>query len=183
LTDAEKKDVAALRGLEADVSAILAVIDQPVVLVILFSPGLDELRAVVGRDLSPDVNVVGVVPMWFPTRSTLRGASRLGLGLTLVVLVMLGCGSASPGVYWTVEQAESIKRVRGTALETTTCKGVGKAHASRYRRFSCVGVIVPPSAPNRPVRVRYVLNTRGKYEGDQSSYLATRVYFDAFGVP
>jgi hypothetical protein len=121
--------------------------------------------------------------MWFPARSILRGASRLGLGLTLVVLVMLGCGSSSPGVYWTVEQAESIKRVRGTPLKTTTCNGVGKGHASRYRRFSCVGVIVPPSAPNRPVRVRYVLNTRGKYEGDKSSYLATRVYFDAFGVP
>jgi hypothetical protein len=103
--------------------------------------------------------------------------------LAVTLLGNLGCGASRPAAFWTVSQVESIKRVRGTALETTTCTGLGEQRASAYRRFSCVGVVVPQSFPDLPVRVRYVLNTGGKYKGDRSAYLATNVHFDSFGVP
>jgi hypothetical protein len=103
--------------------------------------------------------------------------------LPVALFVSLGCGSSRPATFWTAGEAESIKRVRGTALETTMCTGVGRQKASGYRRFSCVGVVIPESAPYLPVRVRYVLNTRGAYKGARSPYLATSVHFDSFGVP
>lgn len=100
-----------------------------------------------------------------------------------LVLANLACGTSQSTTYWTVSEAESIRLVRGTALESTTCSGVGKQRGSAYRKFSCVGVVVPESFPDLPVRVRYVLNTRGKYQGQRSAYLATNVHFDSFGVP
>jgi hypothetical protein len=109
--------------------------------------------------------------------------------LAVTFLVALGCGTSrpaepNPARFWTVTQAESIKLVRGTPLKTTGCKGLGEHRASAYPRFSCVGVHWPKGlAYPLPVRVRYVLNPRGRYRGNQSPYLATRVYFDSFGVP
>ena len=72
---------------------------------------------------------------------------------------------------------------RGTPLERATCTGIGMRRGSTYRRFSCVGVVVPKGIPDWPVRVRYVLNPRGEHKGHRSAYLATSVHFDAFGVP
>ncbi len=105
------------------------------------------------------------------------------VSLVIMLLANLGCGASRPDTFWTVGQAESIKLVRGTALETTTCTGLGEQRADAYRRFSCVGVVLPQSDPVLAVRVRYVLNPRGKYRGRRSAYLATRVHFDSFGVP
>jgi hypothetical protein len=105
------------------------------------------------------------------------------VSLVVTVLASLGCGTSRPARFWTVRQAESIRLVRGTPLKRTTCTGLGIERASAYRRFSCVGVVVPKTVPDVPVRVRYVLNPRGKYEGPRSAYLATSVYFDSFGVP
>lgn len=86
--------------------------------------------------------------------------------------------------FWTVSQAESIRLIRGTPLKITKCAGLGEQRASAYERFSCVGVHWPKGlAYPLPVRVRYVLNPRGEYRGRESSYLATSVYFDSFGVP
>jgi hypothetical protein len=119
---------------------------------------------------------------WFQTR-----ASRVPL--CCLVGAIVACGASRPAEsdhtrFWTVSQAESIKLVRGTPLKTTACKGLGQRHASVYRRFSCVGVHWPKDlAYPLPVRVRYVLNPRGKYRGKLSPYLATSVYFDSFGVP
>jgi hypothetical protein len=115
-----------------------------------------------------------------------RGMGTHVAGIVLLVVTLLanlGCGTSPPPTFWTGSQAESIKLVRGTALETTTCTGLGPQRASTYRRFSCVGVVLPQSVPYLAVRVRYILNTRGKYEGRRSAYLATSVYFDSFGVP
>jgi hypothetical protein len=103
--------------------------------------------------------------------------------LAVAVLVDLGCESSRPARFWTVSQAQSIKLVRGTALDRTTCRGLGKQRVSAYRRFACVGVVVPKSVPYLPVRVRYVLNPRGRYKDQRSAYLATNVHFDSFGVP
>jgi hypothetical protein len=95
-----------------------------------------------------------------------------------------GCGASDrPAKFWTVEEAESIRAIRGTPLRTTDCRGVGKSRDSTYRRFSCVGIVVPRSLPQLPVRVRYALNPRGRFDGAHSAYLATNVHFDAFGVP
>ncbi len=105
------------------------------------------------------------------------------MSLVVMLLASLGCGASRPARFWTVRQAESIKLVRGTPLERTTCTGIGMRRGSTYRRFSCVGVVVPKGIPDRPVRVRYVLNPRGEYKGHRSAYLATSVHFDAFGVP
>ncbi len=64
------------------------------------------------------------------------------------------------------------------------CTGLGKRVESAYQRFSCVGVHWPKGLGYPlPVRVRYVLNTRGKYSGERSPHLMTGVHFDAFGVP
>jgi hypothetical protein len=102
----------------------------------------------------------------------------------LGVLLLPACGEASaPPTYWSVEEAESIKRVRGTPLAITDCKGLGEARDSAYRRFRCSGRVVAPAVPQLPVRVRYVLNPRGAYRGSRSVYLATSVRFDSFGVP
>jgi hypothetical protein len=107
--------------------------------------------------------------------------------LVFTLVVTLGCGTshpAAPARFWTVSQAESIKVVRGTLLKTTKCTGLREERASAYQRFSCVGVHWPKGlAYPLPVRVRYVLNPRGEYRGPWSPYLATRVYFDSFGVP
>jgi hypothetical protein len=115
-----------------------------------------------------------------------RGASTsLGWVVAAAVGAAAACGDAnapSPR-FWTVEQAESIRTVRGTPLTTTRCTGIGAARDGSYPRFSCVGKVVPPTMPDRPVRVRYVLNPRGRYDGRGSAYLATDVHFDAFGVP
>jgi hypothetical protein len=99
--------------------------------------------------------------------------------------VLAGCGGASsrPATFWTVEQAESITVIRGTPLRTTKCTGFGEERESGFRRFSCIGKVVPRGLPQLPVRVRYVLNPRGAYRGSRSAYLATSVRFDAFGVP
>jgi hypothetical protein len=103
--------------------------------------------------------------------------------LVVTLLASLGCGASRPAKFWTVKQAESIKLVRGTPLERTACTGLGERRASAYRRFSCVGVVVPKTFPDLPVRVRYVLNPRGQYKNHRSAYLATSVHFDSFGVP
>jgi hypothetical protein len=102
------------------------------------------------------------------------------------VLACLACGDSEPvpARFWTESQAESIRLVRGTPLKTTNCTGLGEERVSAYRRFRCVGVHWPKGLGYPlPVRVRYVLNTRGKYRGQRSPYLATSVYFDSFGVP
>jgi hypothetical protein len=112
------------------------------------------------------------------------GARAAGFVLLVVTLLASpGCGASRPARFWTVKQAESIELVRGTPLKMTTCTGLGERRASAYRRFSCVGVVVPKTFPDLPVRVRYVLNPRGKYRGHGSAYLATSVHFDSFGVP
>jgi hypothetical protein len=107
--------------------------------------------------------------------------------LVVALFANLACGASHTAVaarFWTVSQAETIKLVRGTPLKTTKCTGLGEQRASAYRRFSCVGVHWPKGlAYPLPVRVRYVLNTRGKYRGQRSAYLATSVYFDSFVVP
>jgi hypothetical protein len=103
--------------------------------------------------------------------------------LVLVVLLAAACTESRPAGFWTVEEAESIRSVRGAKLESTQCKGVGRERASGYRRFSCVGTTLPTALPEVPVRVRYVLNARGEYRGADSAYLATDVYYDSFGVP
>ena len=105
------------------------------------------------------------------------------VSLVVTLLASLGCGASPPPRFWTVRQAESIKLVRGTPLKSTRCTGLGMPRASAYRRFSCVGVVVPKTIPDRTVRVRYVLNPRGKYKGHPSAYVATSVHFNAFGVP
>jgi hypothetical protein len=122
--------------------------------------------------------------------SQLRHGRPYVLGVVLVVVTLLAtlaCGGSHPAVparFWTGSQAESIKLVRGTPLKTTKCIGLGEQRASAYRRFRCVGVHWPKHlAYALPVRVRYVLNPRGKYRGKRSAYLATSVYFDSFGVP
>lgn len=103
--------------------------------------------------------------------------------VVVTLIANLGCGASRPSRFWTVGQAESIKLVRGTALERTTCTGLGEQRASAYRRFSCVGVVLPQLDPVLAVRVRYVLNPRGRHRGLRSAYLATSVHFDSFGVP
>jgi hypothetical protein len=114
---------------------------------------------------------------------------RAGSTVVLVssLLVTVACGASEsrvPARFWTVSQAESIKLVRGTPLKTTKCTGLGERRISAYRRFSCVGVHWPKGlAYPLPVRVRYVLNPRGPYRGQESPYLATSVRFDSFGVP
>jgi hypothetical protein len=103
----------------------------------------------------------------------------------LVVLVLLtaACAESRPADFWTVEEAESIRSVRGAKLESAECRGLGEERGSGYRRFSCVGTTLPTALPELPVRVRYVLNARGEYRGADSAYLATGVYYDSFGVP
>jgi hypothetical protein len=104
--------------------------------------------------------------------------------LLVVALVMSSaCGESRPPEFWTVTQAESIKSIRGTKLETTACTGIGASRASGYRRFSCTARTRPSSLPDLPVQVRYVLNPRGEYRGNRSAYLATDVHFESFGVP
>ncbi len=103
--------------------------------------------------------------------------------LVVTLLAILGCGASRPATFWTVGQAESIRLVRGTALETTTCTGLGEQRADAYHRFSCVGVVRPEFDPVLAVRVRYVLNPRGRYSGRRSAYLTKSVRFDSFGVP
>jgi hypothetical protein len=109
---------------------------------------------------------------------------RLNSFFLLGVLMLSACGDGSaPPTYWSVEEAESIKRVRGTPLAITDCKGLGDARDSAYRRFRCTGRVVAPAVPQLPIRLRYVLNPRGAYQGSRSAYLATSVRFDSFGVP
>ena len=105
--------------------------------------------------------------------------------LCLIGAVALSaCGEASrPPTFWTVEQAESIKLIRGTALTKARCSGLGEPRDAAYRRFRCTGRVVAEAVPQVPVRVRYVLNPRGSYRGSSSAYLATNVRFDSFGVP
>jgi hypothetical protein len=103
--------------------------------------------------------------------------------LVFAAVVAPACGESRPAEFWTVKQAESIKSIRGTTLETTTCTGIGASRASGYRRFSCTGKTTPRSLPDLPVRVRYVLDPRGEYRANRSAYLATNVRFDSFGVP
>jgi hypothetical protein len=106
----------------------------------------------------------------------------------LVVGVVVGiaasaCTDSRPADFWTVEEAETIRTIRGTTLQATECKGIGQSRSSGYRRFSCIGETTPKALPELPVRVTYVLNTRGEYREERSAYLATDVHFDAFGVP
>jgi hypothetical protein len=103
--------------------------------------------------------------------------------LVLTLLAATACGESRPAKFWTVEEAESIKSVRGAKLNTTVCTGLGESRSSAYRRFSCTGTTTAASHPELPVRVRYVLNPRGDYRGPRSAYLATEVFFDSFGVP
>jgi hypothetical protein len=103
--------------------------------------------------------------------------------IVLTLVPASACGDSRPSDFWTVEQAEAIRSVRGATLETTTCTGIGESRASGYRRFSCTGTTTAASLPELPVRVRYVLNARGEYRGGRSAYLATNVRFDSFGVP
>jgi hypothetical protein len=104
--------------------------------------------------------------------------------IVVVCALAAGCGGDSPpSRFWTVEEAESIKVVRGTRLAITDCRGLGETRDSAYRRFRCTGRVVAPATPQLPVRVRYVLNPRGVYQGRRSAYLATSVRFDSFGVP
>jgi hypothetical protein len=113
------------------------------------------------------------------------GPRSADLALCLLgALSLSACGgSTAPPTFWTVEQAESIRVIRGTPLATTNCGGLGESRDSAYRRFRCTGRVVPKAVPQLPVRVRYVLNPRGAYEGGGSAYLATSVRFDSFGVP
>ena len=60
---------------------------------------------------------------------------------------------------------------------------MGEARGGAYSRFRCVGTAVPEAVPELPVRVTYVLNPRGEFDGARSAYLATSVRFDSFGVP
>ena len=103
------------------------------------------------------------------------------------LVVNAACGASEPVVpvrFWTEGQAEAIKVVRGTPLRTTNCAGRGEKRGSAYRHFFCVGVHWPKHLGYPlPVRVRYVLNPRGRYRGPESPYLATSVRFDSFGVP
>lgn len=101
----------------------------------------------------------------------------------LAFLAACGDGSSRPAIFWTVEQAESITVIRGTPLRTTKCNGLGDERDSAFRRFFCIGKVVPQGLPQLPVRVRYVLNPRGAFRGRRSAYLATSVRFDSFGVP
>jgi hypothetical protein len=113
------------------------------------------------------------------------GLRSADLALCLIgALSLSACGgSTAPPTFWTVEQAESIKVIRGTPLAITKCGGLGESRESAFRRFRCTGRIVAEAVPQLPVRVRYVLNPRGAYEGGGSAYLATSVRFDSFGVP
>jgi hypothetical protein len=103
--------------------------------------------------------------------------------LLVTLLLTSACTDSRPAEFWTVEQAESIRSIRGTMLQTATCTGIGESRASGYRRFSCSGSTTPEALPDLPVRVTYILNSRGEYRGRHSAYLATDVHFDAFGVP
>ena len=109
--------------------------------------------------------------------------SPKGLLVVVALVAATACSDSRPPEFWTVEQAESIKSVRGTSLEKTGCTGVGSSRDSAYRRFSCVGTTKASALPQVPIRVRYVLNSRGEYRGARSAYLATNVYFESFGVP
>jgi hypothetical protein len=108
------------------------------------------------------------------------------LALPVVIgLVSAACGrSDHPSGFWTKAQAESIRSIRGTPLERTTCTGRGEERESAYRRFFCVGVHWPRGlAYPLPVRVRYVLAPLGQFWGMRSAYQLTWVRFDSFGVP
>jgi hypothetical protein len=115
----------------------------------------------------------------------MRTRAATGSALIAFVLAAAGCdhGDPVPGTFWTVQQAESIRTVRGTPLARTECSGLREGREERYGRFSCVGVTWPPSTPQLKVRVRYVLDPAGPYRGTRSAYLATNVHFDSFGVP
>jgi hypothetical protein len=115
----------------------------------------------------------------------MRTQAATGGAIMAFVFAAAGCehGDPLPGTFWTVQQAESIRAVRGTPLARTECSGLRPGRDERYGRFSCVGVTWPPSTPQLKVRVRYVLNPAGPYLGTRSAYLATNVHFDSFGIP
>jgi hypothetical protein len=122
------------------------------------------VRQSVARDQRIESNEL--TPRTADHDSERRHARRMrGLWCWLVVGALAtsaGCGGSDrPARFWTVEEAEAIRAIRGTPLRTTDCRGVGKSRDSADRRFSCVGTIVLQSLPQLPVLVRYVLNPRG----------------------
>ena len=117
------------------------------------------------------------------SRRSDRPSHDVGLLIAVAVVAATACGESRPAEFWTLKQAESVKSIRGTTLDTTSCTGLGTSRGSGYRRFSCTGATTPSALPELPVRVRYVLNPRGEYRGRRSAYVATDVHFDSFGVP
>jgi hypothetical protein len=73
----------------------------------------------------------------YPRYPRSMGTRKAGIILLAVTLLgNLGCGASRPAAFWTVSQVESIKRVRGTALETTTCRrALATAPMARSRGY------------------------------------------------
>jgi hypothetical protein len=95
------------------------------------------------------------------------------LALTLTLAACAGGGEAR----WTVEQAESIRHVRGTAVNEPRCEGVGPPTDDRYERFRCTAGARRPSETFDSVAVLYELVPEAEYSGARSAHRLENVSF------
>jgi hypothetical protein len=103
----------------------------------------------------------------------------------LALFLALACGctggaSADTELYWTAEQAESIRSVRGLTVRRSECRGQGEpVESGRYRHFRCVAGARATSDPYPidTVAVLYVLHPRARYQGPASQHRLTDVRF------
>lgn len=110
----------------------------------------------------------------------------------LLVLAGSGAGSDSradrSAVRWTLEEAKSIRSVRGLRVRVLECRGLGAAHRDdrevRFPRFACLAGARLPWERFDSVAVRYELRPLRAYDGSARSYALERVSFTGGpGIP
>lgn len=80
--------------------------------------------------------------------------------------LLAACAGGEPTTNgWTVEQAESVTEVRGQAVRSVECRGLGSETDGRYERFACAAGARAPGEPFETVAVLYEVHVRdSKYQ-------------------
>jgi hypothetical protein len=113
-----------------------------------------------------------------------RATAYVGALAVLAGVLSVESGSAHlrPNNRWTVEQAESVRMIRGTRLYETKCRGLERRRAV-HRHFACSGQTARDDKSIHTALVTYVLHPLGRYFRRYPAYFATKVRFAAFSVP
>jgi hypothetical protein len=106
-----------------------------------------------------------------------------GVCLLLIVCAAAGCsdGNQHRPPSWTVEQAASIRSIRGHAVRVRYCHGRGPSERSdtgvRYRRFACLAGTRTAFQRYDTVGIFYVLLPLEDHEGPRSRHEFANVRF------